>query len=108
MSHEVNIAETAYGTLDPGIWVEIYDWSGSYSKVKGKARFFTVAPDPWLPFDGGTLEFQPDKIDMEITRVWNTVWVADDGSQTFQRNVRIENVGSSTSAYHLLRAETDN
>jgi hypothetical protein len=108
MSHEVNIVETAYGTLDPGVWVEIYDYSGSYDKIKVKARFFTVAPDPWLPFAGGLLEWAPNQLDLEITRVWETVWVAADGTPTFQRNAHIANVGSNTSAYRLLRAETDN
>lgn len=109
MSNEVNIVETAYGTLDPGFWVEIYDWSGNYDATRVKARFFTVEPDPWIPLgDGILIEFQPDKLDLEITRTWATVWVGADGSQTFQRNARIENIGTSTAAYHLLRAETDN
>lgn len=108
MSNEVNIVETAYGTLDPGLWVEIYDWSGSYDATRVKARFFTVAPDPLIPIGGGLVEFLPDKLDLEITRSWETVWVGADGSHTFQRNARIENIGISIAAYHLLRAETDN
>src|SRR2546425_2933066 len=81
MSNEVNIVETAYGTLDPGLWVEVYDWSGNYNATRVKARFFTVAPDPWIPIGGGVLvEFQPNKLDLEITRTWATVWVGSDGS----------------------------
>jgi len=109
MSNELNIVETAYGTLDPGQAVEIYDWSGGYDENRVKARFFTIAPDPWIPLGGGVkVEGLSEHVDLEVTRTWATVWVAADGSPTFQRNARIENTGPYTCAYHLLRAETDN
>lgn len=108
MSNEVNIVETFYGTIDPGVPLEFYDWTGEYDQVRVKARFFTVAPDPELPFGPGTIEFFPNKLDLEITRTWETVWVDGSGNKTFQRNTTIQNVGESTAAYHLLRAETDN
>ena len=109
MSNEVNIVEIAYGTLEPGWWVEIYDWSGNYDATRVKARFFTVAPDPLIPIAPGIMwESTPTKLDLEITKTWATVWVDAKGDQTFQRNARIENIGTDTAAYHLLRAETDN
>jgi len=111
VSNEVNIVEMAYGTLDPGLSVEIYNWTvdeEDYNRARVKARFFSVVPDPFL----GQFELIPNKLDFEITRTWVTVWVWEDGSgndaHSFQRNVRISNVGDSTGAYHLLRAETDN
>lgn len=109
MSHEVNISETFYGTIDPGVTLEFYDWEGDYDNVRKKARFFTVAPDPLIPIGGGwELEIYPTALDLEITSVWNTVWVDADGNPTFQRNARVGNIGTATAAYHLLRAETDN
>ena len=109
MSNEVSIVETFYGTIDPGVPLEFYDWSGNYDDTRKKARFFTVAPDPWIPFgDGGLIEILPNEIDLELTNSWATVWVDDNGNATFQRNARVVNIGESTAAYHLLRAETDN
>jgi hypothetical protein len=116
VSNEVNIVEIAYGTLDPGMPpIEIYDYTvgeADYNRARVKARFFSLIPDPWIPIPGGSLEVLPSKLEMEITRVWVTVWAADDGSpygaHSFQRNVRFANVGDYTAAYHLLRAETDN
>jgi hypothetical protein len=108
MSNEVNIVETFYGTIDPGVLIEFYDWSGNYDDVRKKARFFTVEPDPALPFDGGTIEVYPNKLDLELTRSWVTVWVDANDSKTFQRNASVTNIGEATAAYHLLRAETDN
>lgn len=107
MSNEVNIVEIAYGTLDPGMSIDIYNWTvdeADYNRARVKARFFSVIP--------GTFWVRPYKVDLEITRTWVTVWAADDGSPTgahsFQRNVQITNVGDTLAAYHLLRAETDN
>ena len=108
MSNELNIVETFYGTIDPGVVLEFYDWSGDYDETRKKARFFTIEPDPEISFDGGTLEFFPNKLDLELTRTWATVWGDDNGNATFQRNATITNIGESTAAYHLLRAETDN
>ncbi|MBV8614100.1 MAG: hypothetical protein JOY66_10065 [Acetobacteraceae bacterium] len=108
MSNEVNITETFFGTMDPGEVLQLFDWSGNYDQIRAKARFFSVSPDPLIPFDGGTIEFEPNQLNLEITRVWNTVWVDVNGNATFQRNVEITNIGGSTAAFHLLRAETDN
>jgi hypothetical protein len=108
MSHQVNVTETFYGTIDPGVTLEFYDWSGSYNDVRKRARFFTVAPDPMIPLGGGiTGEFSPIELNLELTGSWSTVWVDDQGIATFQRNARIANIGFATAAYHLLRAETD-
>jgi hypothetical protein len=119
VSNQVNIFEMAYGTLDPGVPpIEIYNWTtdeADYNRARVKARFFSVIPDPWIPIPGApgvSVEVLPSKLDLEITRTWVTVWASDDGSPTgahsFQRNVQITNVGDETTAYHLLRAETDN
>jgi hypothetical protein len=110
MSNEVNVSEIAYGTLDSGVELEIYHWgsSGSYDAQRKRGRFFSISPDPAIPFDGGTIEFVPNKVDLQITRVWNTVWTGDDESHVFQSNIAVGNIGGSTSAYHLIQAETDN
>jgi hypothetical protein len=63
MSNEVSIAETVYGIIDPGVALEFYDWSGSYDANRVKARFFSVAPDPLLPFGGLPVEVAPNKLD---------------------------------------------
>jgi hypothetical protein len=114
MSNKIDIVETFYGTIDPGVGLEFYDWTGEYDKIRVKARFFTVAPDPEIPPEGATteggptIEFYPTKLDLEITSAWNTVWVDENANATFQRNAAIRNIGEATAAYHLLRAETDN
>jgi hypothetical protein len=108
MSNELNITETFYGTIDPGVALEFFDWSGNYDDVRKKARFFTVAPDPWLPLGGFDFEVAPIQLNLELTATWCTVWVDADGNATFQRNARIANIGDATAAFHLLRAETDN
>jgi hypothetical protein len=113
VSNEVNISELVYGTLDPGLWVEWYLGRPYYDQARRKVAFFTIVPDPAIPFgDGVTIEIAPGHVDMEITRTWNTVWssLKPDNSidHAFQRNVRIANPADQTSAYHLLVAETDN
>lgn len=95
-------------TIDPGVTIEFHDWNGNYDDVRKKARFFTVEPDPEIPFDGGTIEFLPNKLDLELTRSWVTVWVDSNDNRTLQRNVSVTNIGEATAAYRLLRAETDN
>lgn len=113
MSNEVNIVETAYGVIDPGYSLEIYDWSGDFEETRKKARFFTVVPDTEIPIgDGIYEEYAPEfgdaLVNLEIIRTWTTVWVHPDHTHTFQRNVAIKNIGPATTAFHLLRAETDN
>jgi hypothetical protein len=105
MSNEVNIVETFRGTIDPGWSWQFYDWSGDYNVTRIKARFFTVEPDPDQPLGTGD---RPQHLDLEITRVWETVWVGTDGRYAFQRNVEMANIGTMTAGYHILRAETDN
>jgi hypothetical protein len=108
MFNEVNITEIFYGAIDPGQVLQFFYWNTNYDQIRVKARFFSVSPDPLLPFDGGTIEFEPDQLDLEITRDWVTVWVDINGNKTFQRNAEVTNIGGSTAAYHLLMAETDN
>ena len=108
MSNEVNIVETFYGTMDPGVVLEFYDPSGKYEDVRHKACFFSVEPDPVLPGNGFSYEWVPNKLDLEVTRTWTTVWVDANDNRVFQRNATVANIGQSTAAYHLLRAETDN
>jgi hypothetical protein len=105
MSNEVNLQTTFLGTLDPGWSIELYDWSGDYDKTRVKGRFFTVAPLPDPPFGTGV---RPQHIDMEIIRVWETVWEGTDGRYVFQRNLTVMNVGPMTGGYAVIRAETDN
>ena len=105
MSNEVNIVETFRGTVDPGWSWQFYDWSGNYYATRVKARFFTVEPDPDPPFGTGV---RPQKIDLEITRVWETVREETDGSYSFQRNAEMANIGTMRAGYRILRAETDN
>jgi hypothetical protein len=112
MSNEVNISQLAYGTLDPGFWVEWYVPRPNYDAARKKVAFFTIVPDPVI---GGT-DIAPVgssiNMDLEITRTWNTVWETGfpDGSieHVFQRNVRINNTAGEPTAYELLVAETDN
>ncbi len=105
MSNEVNISEVAFATADLGVEWTINHWGIQPQK----ARFFTVVPDPRIPFDGGTILIEPSgPYNIEITRVWSTVWVSDNGAITYQWNTVVTNVGSWTSAFHLLMAETDN
>ena len=105
MSNEVNIKETFWGTIDPGWSLPFYDWSGDYYVTRVKARFFTVEPDPDPPLGTGR---RPQHLDLEITRVWETVWEGTDGKYAFQRNVEMANIGTMRAGYHILRAETDN
>jgi hypothetical protein len=111
MSNEVNISQLAYGTLDPGWWVEWYVPRPNYDAAKQKVAFFTIVPDPVI----GGIEIigvgETVNRDLEITRSWNTVWSTGTSKgidHVFQRNVRITNPGSLTAAYELLVAETDN
>ena len=111
MSNEVNISQLAYGTLDPGLWVEWYLHRPNYDAAKHKAAFFTVVPDPAV--GGIELIFVGETIvrDLEITRTWNTVrsiGLANGIEHQFQRNVRIFNPAGESTAYELLVAETDN
>ena len=109
MSNEVNVVETFYGTIDPGVALEFYDWSGKYEDTRKRARFFTVEPDPEIPLGGGGVaEVLPTRLDLELTRTWVTVWVDENDKRTLQRNAAVTNIGGGTAAYHLLRAETDN
>jgi hypothetical protein len=111
MSNEVNVTEIFYGVLDPGLEIELYFWgdNNSYNKRRHKARFFSISPDPEIPLkSGGTLELTPDVLNFEITRVWNTVWVSPEDDRVFQSNLSIKNLGTSTAAYHIIQAETDN
>ena len=109
MSNELNVNEIAYGRLDPGEPVEIYYWNSDYGKHSRRASFFSVAPDPEIPFGGDvSIMVNPGKVDLQITDVWNTVWTNLKNQNTFQWNVRIINIGNQTSAYHLIQAETDN
>jgi hypothetical protein len=117
MSNEVNVREIAYGTLDPQVEIEIYFWGdyNSYNTQRKRARFFSVSPDPEIPFPGGgTYEWEPSVHNLQITRVWNTVWASFDQNEgkrkhVFQSNVAIKNIGDEfISAYHLIQAETDN
>ena len=114
MSNELNVQETFYGTLDPGVEIELYRWDTDYDTHRKRASCFSVAPDPAIPLGGGyTAEFAPGKVDLQITRVWNTVWTApavpgQNLQHTFQWNVALKNIGDQTAAYHLLQAETDN
>jgi hypothetical protein len=109
MSSEVNVNEVFYGTIDPGFVVEFYDWEGSYNSSKKRAWSYNVAPDPWIPIPVlGKYEVYPNQYDLQITALWTTVWVDEAGNPTFQRNARMENIGGSTCAYHMLRSESDN
>jgi hypothetical protein len=111
MSNEVNVTEILFGVLDPQVEVELYVWgdNNSYDKQRRRARFFSISPDPLIPLPGiGTIEMVPGQVDFQITRVWNTVWTAEDDSHIFQSNIAFANVGNSTSAFHLIQAETDN
>lgn len=108
MSHGLDITEVLVGTIQPGEVITFFYWDGDYDKIRKKARFFTVAPDPWVPFGGGVIEAPDSVIDLELTRSWATVWVDDNGNATFQRNAVITNIGGTTATYHLLLAETDN
>jgi len=112
MSNEVNISEIGFGTLDPGVGLEIYNWTSSeaeYNERRRKVRFFTIAPDPLIPIgDVGTIEFVPGVSEMEITRIWSTVWTGVNDDHAYQWNVAVRNVGQQTTAWHLLQAETDN
>lgn len=111
MSNELNVTELASGVLDPGFEVEMYFWGDnkSFNRKRHKARFFSVTPDPVIPWEGvGTIEFWPSVLNFEITRAWNTVWVSATGDRVFQTNVAIKNLGPNTGAFHLIQAETDN
>ena len=102
MSNEVNISEVAFGFADRGVEWEINQWNVQPQK----ARFFTVVASPAIILVG----FPGGPWDMEITRVWSTVWQSDTGALTHQWNVRVKNVGhlDDTVYYQLLMAETDN
>ncbi len=112
MSNEVNISQLAYGTLDPGFWVEWYIPRPDYEAARKKVASFTVVPDPVV----GGVDIAPVgewiNMDLEITRIWNTVWETGTPQgnieHVFQRNVRITNPGAQQTAYELLVAETDN
>jgi hypothetical protein len=109
MSNELNLREVANGTIDPGVTLFNYFILGDYASEHKKHRFFTIGPDPSLPFDGGTVTFGPSVVNLEITRTWSTVWVSPDASTlTFQNNIEWTNIGDTPSAYHILLAETDN
>jgi hypothetical protein len=106
MSNEINLVQVATGTLDPGWWCELYDHSGAgYEETRVKGRFWTIVPEPDWPIGTG---FVPQKIDLQITKVWDTVWVGVDRTKTYQRNVGFTNIGTMTAGWRALRAETDN
>jgi hypothetical protein len=109
MSNELNVTDIFQGTIDPGVELEFYDWHGDYDTHSKRAWFCTVAPDPWIEIPGfGDLGIFPNKLDLQVTATWSTVWADIDANLTYQRNTRVVNIGGSTATYHVIRAETDN
>jgi hypothetical protein len=111
MSNEVNITQVAYGTMDPGVSIEWYLPRPDYDEARRKVAAFTVVPDPVI----GGIEIavlgETTHIDLDITRVWNTVWSTGTErgiDHVFQRNARVSNTAGVSAAYELLLAETDN
>jgi hypothetical protein len=100
MSNEVNMSTPFNFVIQPGATWDLY----SPGHSGNKARFFTVNPDP----DPYGIEFEPNQMDLEITRVWSTLWVSDTGALNYQWNVRVTNPGGSTAGCRLVVAETDN
>ena len=74
MSNEVNMSTPFNFVIQPGATWDLY----SPGHSGNKARFFTVNPDP----DPYGIEFEPNQMDLEITRVWSTLWVSDTGART--------------------------
>jgi hypothetical protein len=108
MSNGLDITEVSVGIIQPGEILTIFYWAGEYNKVRKKARFFTVVPDPFVDIGTGVVFVEPSQTDMELTRSWATVWLDENGNPTFQRNATFTNSSDQTATYHLLLAETDN
>jgi hypothetical protein len=70
MFNEVNITEIFYGAIDPGQVLQFFYWNTNYDQIRVKASLFSVLPDPLLPFDGGTIEFEPDQLARKIHEGW--------------------------------------
>lgn len=115
MSHQVNLSQIGYGTIDPGLTVEVFSWTTSesaYNTERKRASYFTAIPDPWIPLGGaGSVEFE-GICQVEIPRVWNLVRTSIDNAgkdhHVFQCNAAVLNSGSQTTAFELLQAETNN
>lgn len=112
MSNGVDVQEIAYGGLDVDVPIELYFWTtreGDYDIARQRARFFTMVPDPKFTHgNGGSYQDWPVKIDMEIARVWSTVWEAQDRSHSLQYDLAIVNYGEGQADYRIPMGETDN
>lgn len=112
MSNELNVSTAAFGTIDPGVIITFYlpGTRQSYDTDRKRARFFSISADPEL----FRLELGGQHVDLEILRTWNTVWDGTEFNQNggfdhvFQSNVEFQNIGSYSTGFELLKAETDN